>query len=296
MNIEEKNEELSNQMIKGKGPSNCNKKINNYFKFPTMTIEKIIRLVMLLIGTIVMLINCFTGIAISMFTPDCLEDMSHNYTSSINNFFYESDVFNMVLKFISSLVVDILIIYTLIVWSLYSTNIRLLTTGVSYMLFNFLVRFIHIQRQPEKVAFTMNHLFSIFINYQITTYSFYSVFAGLMIICAFEWKRNNNKTMFWIIIISFICESLIIIVMHGNYFHEIFSGGLIGHYLFMMNEKVLSLMFGKEYIGEEEDSDKGKISSSIFIDKSVDNIEKEKNEEITESKHIEDNETNANEL
>ena len=294
MEIEEKNENevLTNKNIDENEPSDCNKAINKYLTFPTMTKEKILRVVLLSMGTAFMLINFFTGIGYSTYNPYCLEDMTHNVTFFINDFFCERPMFNLVLKFIFSLIIDILIVYTLIVWSIYSTNIRLLTTGISYMVLNIAVRFIHIQIRPEKAAFTMNHLFSIFVNYQITTYSFYTVFPGILIICAFEWKRNNNNTMFWIIITVFLCESFIILAMQGNYFHEIFSGGFTGHYFFLMNEKVLTLIYGKEYLGE--DIDKGKISS--IFERITETTEKDdKNEEIRESKDLEDNITNENE-
>ena len=39
--------------------------------------------------------------------------------------------------------------------------------------------------------------------------------------------------------------------MRGNYTHEIFTGCIFGHYFFMMNEKVLELIFGKEYLTGE---------------------------------------------
>lgn len=293
MNIEEeKNEVLSNQILNKKEPSECNKKINKYVTFPTMTIEKIIRAIILIGGTIFMIISCFTGASYSRYDVDCLEDITQTYTSSINEFFLKSETFNMILKFIFSLIIDLLIIYTLLVWSLFSTNVRLLSTGITYMIFNILMRFIHIQKQPENSAFTMNHIFSIFVNYKISTYSFYSVVAGLLVICAFEWKRNNNQLMFWIILVAFFLESFIMISMKGNYFHEIFSGGIVGHYLFIMNEKVLSLLFGEEYLGLNIESNKGKINQSISSEKTMENSENKENEEISASNNVEENETN----
>lgn len=286
MNIEqEKNEVLSTQILDKKEPSQCNKKINKYVKFPTMTIEKIIRAIILIGGTIFMIISCFTGVSYSRYDVDCLNDLTQIYTSTINDFFLKSETFNIVLKFIFSLIIDLLIIYTLLVWSLFSRNVRLLSTGISYMILNILMRFAHIQKQPENSAFTMNHIFSIFVNYQISTYSFYSVVAGLLVICAFEWRRNNNQKMFWIILVTFFLESFIMISMKGNYFHEIFSGGIIGHYLFMMNEKILTLIFGEEYLSLNIESNKGKINQSITSEKTMENsenTENKENEEISE--------------
>ena len=44
---------------------------------------------------------------------------------------------------------------------------------------------------------------------------------------------------------------MFLIFMRGNYAHEIFTGCIFGHYFFMMNEKVLELIFGKEYLTGE---------------------------------------------
>lgn len=217
-------------------------------KFPKFTIEKILRLGFVAFGTGFMIVNYFYGNATPHYVVYCLDDMSHNATVNINNYFFNHTTFNYILKAIFSILIDISIIYTFIVWSLFSNNLRFLTSIISYMFLNILVRFIHKTVQPVNSAFTENHLFSIFVNYQITTYSFYSVVMGIIIICAFEWKRSLNEIFFWFFIILFFIESIIMIFMHGHYFHEIFTAWVMGHYLFIMNEKLLSWIFGKDYI------------------------------------------------
>jgi hypothetical protein len=250
--IDDSSENIQRQQ---KEPSKCNQFINRFMKFPEMTIEKIIRAVILIGGTIFMIISCFTGAAYSRYNVDCLDDMSHIYTSSINDFFYEAKIFNLILKFIISLLIDLIIIYTLIIWSLYSSNIRLLSSGISYMIINYLVRFLHIQKQPKKSAYTVNHIFSIFVNYQITTYSFYSIIIGILVICAYEWRRNDNYIMFWIILGLLFIETIILIVMQGNYFHEIFTAFVFGHYLFIINENILIIIYGEKYLSTDNEID-----------------------------------------
>ena len=250
--IDDPSENIQRQQ---KEPSKCNQFINRFMKFPEMTIEKIIRAVILIGGTIFMIISCFTGAAYSRYNVDCLDDMSHIYTSSINDFFYDAKIFNLILKFIISLLIDLIIIYTLIIWSLYSSNIRLLSSGISYMIINYLVRFLHIQKQPEKSAYTVNHIFSIFVNYQITTYSFYSIIIGILVICAYEWRRNDNYIMFWIILGLLFIETIILIVMQGNYFHEIFTAFVFGHYLFIINENILIIIYGEKYLSTDNEID-----------------------------------------
>ena len=119
------------------------------------------------------------------------------------------------------------------------------------MIVNILIRFLHIQRQPAESAFTYSYIFSFFVNYQVSTYSFYSVTIGIFLICALEWRRNNINYMFWIMFVILVLEIIFLIIMRGNYIHEIFTAIIFGHYFFMMNEKVLEMIKGKEYLKNE---------------------------------------------
>ena len=285
--IDDSSENIQRQQ---KEPSKCNQFINRFMKFPEMTIEKIIRAVILIGGTIFMIISCFTGAAYSRYNVDCLDDMSHIYTSSINDFFYDAKIFNLILKFIISLLIDLIIIYTLIIWSLYSSNIRLLSSGISYMIINYLVRFLHIQKQPEKSAYTVNHIFSIFVNYQITTYSFYSIIIGILVICAYEWRRNDNYIMFWIILGLLFIESIILIVMQGNYFHEIFTAFVFGHYLFIINENILIIIYGEKYLSTDNEID----DMTIRMNSSNANTNISERNTTDNEKNHNDNEKNNN--
>ena len=77
---EDKKEKFSedNEVQEG---SECNKKINKYIKFPTMTWEKILKLVIVIGGTIFMIVAFFTGAAYSRFQiDDCNQDMTYYYT------------------------------------------------------------------------------------------------------------------------------------------------------------------------------------------------------------------------
>ena len=248
---EDKKEKFSEENEAQEG-SECNKKINNYIKFPTMTWEKILKLVIVIGGTIFMIVAFFTGAAYSRFQiDDCNQDMTYYYTESIHKFFYEHEGLSLAFKFILSFIIDILIIYTLIVWSLFGTNIRLMSSGCTYFIVNLLIRFLHIQKQPSESAFTRSHIFSFFVNYQDSTYSFYSVTLGIFLICTLEWKRNKVTYMFWTMNAILIIYIIFLIFMRGNYFHEIFTAVIFGHYFFIVNEKILEMIYGKKYLNNE---------------------------------------------
>ena len=239
------------EQIPEKQPSQCNQKINKYIPFPTLTIEKIIKLLICFGGTAFMIAAFFTGIAYSRHEINCIDDMPHYYTERVHKYFLEHEKLSLAIKFIISFLIDLFIIYTLIVWSLFGTNIRLISSGCTYVVVNLLIRFLHIQRQPKESAFTKSHIFSFFVNYQVSTYSFFSVTLGIFVICALEWRRNNVRYMFWTMFAILLIYIMFLIFMRGNYTHEIFTGCIFGHYFFMMNEKVLELIFGKDYVTGE---------------------------------------------
>ena len=221
---------------------------NQWLKFPTLNFDKKLRIGLLICVIIIMIFNSFYGITFAQYKVSCIEDRSHKLTQKINNFFINNPIYNLIIKLIFSILIDVNIIYTLIIWSIYSTNIRFLSSGISYILLNFLCRFIHIQIQPVNSAFYENYFFSIFVNYKKTTYTFFPAVLGLLIICAFEWKRNNNYLYFWVFIFLSFGESFILITLQGNYFHEVFTSLVTGHYLFIINEEILRKCYGDEYL------------------------------------------------
>lgn len=236
-------------------PQERNEKTKNILRIPKLRIEKIIRIIIILIGTSFMIINYFYGQFLPHYEETyCFIDVIQNSTEGINNSFYNNKLLNYTIKFIFSLLIDLSIVYTFIVWSLFGSNIRLITSGISYMFLNIVARFIHKTVQPKNSAFYSNFAPSIFVNYQQTTYSFYPVVIGLIIICAFEWKRNNNIYFFWFFIALFIFESLIMIILRGHFFHEVFSATITGHYSFLINEIILTKIYGKYYFGPTKES------------------------------------------
>ena len=227
-------------------------KIKKWIQIPEINIDKKIRISIIIFVIIYMIINSFYGQASVHHNVKCIEDLSHKLTKNINNYFLIHTNYNFFIKLILSILIDLIIIYTLIVWSLYSSNIRLISSLITYIIINILIKFIHVQIQPENSSFHRHQIFSIFINYKKSNYSFYPMGIGLLIICGFEWKRNNNNIYFYFIIFLFFSESFVLIIMEGNYFHEIFTSGLTGHYFFLINENILRICFGKEYLNNNK--------------------------------------------
>ena len=234
-------------------------KNKKWIKIPEINIDKKIRISLIIFVIIFMIINGFCGQAYAHHKVKCIDDMTHKFTDNINKFFLIHKNCNYILKSIFSFLIDLSIIYTLIVWSIYSTNIRLISSLITYIIINILLKFIHIQIQPKNSAFHLHQIFSFFINYKKSSYSFYPMGIRLLIICGFEWKRNNNNIYFYFFIFLFFSESFILIIMEGNYIHEIFTSGLTGHYFFIINENILKLYFGNDYLNYNISDNEEKI-------------------------------------
>ena len=72
--------------------------------------------------------------------------------------------------------------------------------------------------------------------------------------------------------------------MQGNYMHEIFTAFVFCHYLFIINENILILIFGEEYLKTNNDIDDMSIHMNSSNAKT----------DISESNTDNDNEKNNN--
>ena len=183
--------------------------IKKWIQFPKLNNEKKIRIILVIIIIIYMIINSFYGQAAVHNKVKCFEDLSHKLTKKINNYFLIHTNINFFIKLFFSMLIDLSIIYTLIVWSIYSTNIRLISSGLIYVIVNILIKFIHVQIQPENSAFHFHKIFSVFIIYQKINYSFYPMGIGLF---PYFYSLLNNIDAFNKI--NFYHQKLI----NGNYF------------------------------------------------------------------------------
>ena len=52
--------------------------------------------------------------------------------------------------------------------------------------------------------------------------------------------------------------------MQGNYFHEIFTSAITGHYFFIINESILRTCFGENYLNNQIDNISDEIYEEYF--------------------------------
>ena len=208
-------------------------------QIPTITFEKKIRFIVASIGLIATIVNTVTGISLPKYNVDCVEDMTFNVTSNVNEFFRNSPNFSTFIKSFTSILFDAYIIYAFVGWILYSKNFRFIITFIlNIIVYQILKQFWEIRR-PNDYYWDQTHFPSIFINYNPTTKTFYACELAILITAAFEWKRLGSNIFFWIGIALYIVEGFIMISFRAHFIIDIFSPGFLGHYLFILVEYYL---------------------------------------------------------
>lgn len=205
-------------------------------RIPEITLERKIRLIIVSIGLIGLIINTITGFSLPVYNVKCIEDVTFNLTSGINNFLRNSPKFSIFIKSFFSILFDSYMIYTFICWSLYIKNFRFLICFIlNIIVYQILKQFWEIEL-PNDYYWSETHFFSIFINYNQTNKTFYACELALIIVAALEFKRLGNNVFFWIGFTLYIIESFLMICFRGHFLMDVFSPGFLAHYLFIIVE------------------------------------------------------------
>ena len=217
-------------------------------QIPTITFEKKIRFIVIIIGLIGIIVNTATGFSLPKYNIDCVEDLTFNATSKVNEFLRNSPNFSIFIKSLTSILFDSYIIYAFIGWILYSKNFRFIITFIlNIIVYQIIKQFWEI-RTPSDYYWNEKHLPSIFVNYNSTTKTFYACELAILITAAFEWKRLGNNIFFWIGIVLYFIEGYIMIAFRAHFIIDIFSPGFLGHYLFVLVEYYLQKILKNENI------------------------------------------------
>ena len=159
-------------------------------RIPELTLERKIRLIIITIGLIGLIVNTTTGFSLPVYDVECVEDLTFNATSKINNFLRTHSKFSIFIKSFFSVLFDSFLIYTFIYWSLYSKNFRFLITILSNIIvYQILKQFWEI-KLPDEYFWNEKHLFSIFINYIKNNKTFYACELALIIVAALELRKD----------------------------------------------------------------------------------------------------------
>lgn len=222
------------------------------------TWEKGLRLFLIFGGGIFMIINTLLGIVIPSSEVECLSDKTLDLTAPLNTFFKNHSIIKCILTILSSLSIDGIIVYSLIIWGLFGKTSRYILSLVSYFILYLLIRELFQVRQPTEYIWEYPHFPSLFVSYKETSSLFYSNVLGLLMITSLELKENKNTIPFFVSVFLIIFESLFMLSLQNHYIIDIFTPIFLGHYLFILFNQfspVFDKFFGMENKEAQQDYD-----------------------------------------
>ena len=210
--------------------------IQNFFKEikRDFTCEKGIRLGFVVIGIVFMIINSQVGLAMPSTAIECVEDKTFSLMEPLNSFFESHRTFKIVLMVLSSLSIDVIIVFCLFYWGLYGKSSRYIISMVIFFVFYLIIKQLFQIRMPERYIWEEIAFPSLFVSYSETSSLFFSSSVGLLIITCFEFKENKQTFFFFFTIFVLVFESFLIIILRGHYIIDIFAGIFLGHYIYII--------------------------------------------------------------
>ena len=198
------------------------------------TWDKGIRLFLIFLGSIFMILNSVMGIAIPSTSVACINDKALSLASPLNYFFRAHNVIKYIITIISSLSIDIVIIYALIHWFLCGKKGNYIVSLVIYLIAYLIIKQLFLVREPDGYIWEFPYFPSVFVSYKRTSSLFYSNGLGVLMITCLEFKENEKKIMFRIATALLVFESLFMIVLQAHYIIDIFTAIFMGHYIYII--------------------------------------------------------------
>ena len=198
------------------------------------TWDKGLRLFLIFLGSIFMILNSVMGIAIPSTSVACINDKALSLASPLNSIFKAHHIIKYIITIISSLSIDIVIIYTLIRWFLSGKKANYIVSLVIYLISYLIIKQLFLVREPDGYIWEFPYFPSVFVSYKQTSSLFYSNGLGVLMITCLELKENEKKIMFKITTSLLVFESLLMIVLQAHFIIDIFTAIFMGHYIYII--------------------------------------------------------------
>jgi len=190
------------------------------------TIKSIVTTVIL----IVMIISANYQIKPNSNITQCMLDNVQVLFSKATLYLEKNHHARNLLIFLSSLLIDLIVITTCTMWSVNGKSFKFIISVVCFYLFRMLVQKMYQMPYPDKYIFADPGFYSLTVSYLKTNDFFFSGHVGIPLLCAHEYKVNNlNSLMIFCIFASFL-EAFVMISTGGHYSVDILAGWLFALY------------------------------------------------------------------
>jgi hypothetical protein len=197
-----------------------------------------IRLSVVLVGIIIIfcLNNFYKGDFNSLKPNQCYNDLGHNWTSSVNEYFRKNIAARNAMLIFTGLLVDITMLTTFYFWIFKWTDWVIayaiaLFYGIRgiFVLNTFQLTF------PEGYNFYYPGFPSLAVCYLATNDFFYSGHIGFPLLFALEYSRKGENYLVIVNIFISVLEGSMMLIARGHYTIDLIFGVIFAHYLYKIS-------------------------------------------------------------
>lgn len=184
----------------------------------------------------------------------CLVDATFVATKSINETFISNKYFRNTIYIIGSILIDLLFLFSLFKWALFSDSWRYGLTLMLFYGFRFIVQQTFQFGYPEGFIWEDPGMPSIVVGYMKTNDFFFSGHVGLPTITAFELKWEKKYAISALSFCITLFETFLVIISRVHFNIDVIVGVLFSHYCLILVEYFLQKfrILYKKYVKRKE--------------------------------------------
>lgn len=186
---------------------------------------------------IIVLIAVQNNVHLINYSFSCLYDLGIQLTNSIAKTLSEDATLRHTLEIISSLLIDLTVLSTMIMWIIQGKSWRFFVNGVCFYGMRAIIQFTFMMPFPEYYSFDYPGFPSLMVSYAKTNDFFYSGHVGIPIICANEYYKNKSYIIACICLFISVFQGFILLIHHAHYGLDIIIGMICAHYFCKVTDK-----------------------------------------------------------
>lgn len=190
-----------------------------------------------IIGLVIILICLDSNLGIFSFVPmdeKCFTDRLIEWSRPVHNFYKENVVFRNAFTLISSLCLDIIMLYGSLRWVFFEETWRIGVATLAFYGVRAMVQSLYVMRFSDEYLFESPPFISIVVSYRKTNDYFFSGHVGFPILVAQEFFMINQPVIGCFCLFVSCMEEFLVCVARTHYSIDIFTGIFFAHYVLII--------------------------------------------------------------
>jgi len=168
----------------------------------------------------------------------------------------------------SSGMIDIVLIMIAVRWVIYANNFRIIIVFFMFYAMRAFLQSIFFMTFPEGFIWDYPGFPSVAVEYFYKNDFFYSGHLGMLMISFLEFRRDNLTFMSCFAMFALLFNFFMLVATRSHYSIDLIAGIIIGHYCFIMGERISDFIDGKKkenpkYFEEDEEELEDKLPSEL---------------------------------